>query len=164
MRATLLSFSGLLGVHPALAQTASTATGQAAKFADPATAVMLPGSGFSSMAQVTLALVLVLAVLFAAAWIMRNFKLLARPGQTAIEVLQGVNLGPKERAVLIKVHNRRLLLGVAPGCVNLLLELTDDGSAGTPVHDDAAQESPIATSGPGAPNFKALLKRGMGLS
>ena len=131
----------------------------AGKFADPATAVSLPSSGVSSMGQVTVALVIVLAVLFAAAWAMRQFKMFARPGQGSLEVLQGINLGPKERAVLIKVDGRRLLLGVAPGCVNLLLELQPD-SSGEPVsHDPNTPTTDI-----NAPSFKALLKRSMGLS
>jgi len=164
MRVALLPLFMLPVVSPALAQSLAATAGQATKFADPATAVTAPGSGFSSMAQVTVALVVVLAVLFVAAWAMRNFKLFTRSGQTAIEVLQGVNLGPKERAVMIKVHNRHLLLGVAPGCVNLLLELTaDEVAADQPPAVSSGQQAAVASE-LDTPNFKALLKRSMGLS
>ncbi len=142
--------------------TAGTALGQAvegaAKFADPGKAVSLPSSGASSMGQVTVALVIVLAVLFAAAWAMRQFKVFTRPGQGALEVVQGISLGPKERAVLIKVDGRRLLLGVAPGCVNLLVELPPDSSI------EPAASATTPTTDINAPTFKALLKRSMGLS
>ena len=37
-----------------------------------------------------------------------------------IQVLGGVSLGPRERAVLISVQGQRLLLGVAPGRVQTL--------------------------------------------
>lgn len=131
-----------------------------AKFADPGKAAALPSSGVSSMGQVTVALVIVLAVLFVAAWSMRRFKLFNRAGQGALEVVQGINLGPKERAVLIKIDNRRLLLGVAPGCVNLLVEL--------PAEKSSESATPAATDptppNPNTPDFKTLLKRSMGLS
>lgn len=150
MRLFLIASATLLAADSVCAQTA--------KFADPDTSAALPASGVSSMGQVTVALVIVLAVLFAAAWAMRQFKLFNRPGQGALEVVQGINLGPKERAVLIKINDRRLLLGVAPGCVNLLLELpAEDG--GTPA--GTVEPTP---SDPNTPNFKALLKRSMGLS
>jgi flagellar biosynthetic protein FliO len=139
---------------------AGSVCAQTAKFADPEKSTALPVSGVSSLGQVTVALVIVLAVLFAAAWAMRQFKLFNRPGQGALEVVQGINLGPKERAVLIKVNGRPLLLGVAPGCVNLLLELPADGDA----RADKGLTDPAPTSYPDTPNFKALLKRSMGLS
>jgi flagellar protein FliO/FliZ len=144
---------------------ATSASAQTAKFADPEKANALASSGVANMGQVTLALLIVLGVLFAAAWGMRRFKLFAQKGQTALAVVQGVNLGPKERAVLITVQGRKLLLGVAPGCVNLLLELPADST--TDVHDESASTSiaeaaPINTSP--APDFKTLLKRSMGLS
>jgi flagellar protein FliO/FliZ len=139
--------------------SAGSVCAQTAKFADPEKSAALPASGVSSMGQVTVALVIVLAVLFAAAWAMRQFKLFNRPGQGALDVVQGVNLGPKERAVLIRINDRRLLLGVAPGCVNLLLELPADGSDIQPTTTD-----PVSPIDPNTPNFKALLKRSMGLS
>jgi flagellar protein FliO/FliZ len=134
---------------------------QPVKFADPDKVTALPTSGVASMGQVTLALVIVLAVLFAAAWGMRRFKLFTGNGQTTLQVVQGINLGPKERAVLITVQGRKLLLGVAPGCVNLLLELPAD------VNDESITSTPTdVTPGnaPAAPDFKTLLKRSMGLS
>ena len=138
-------------VHAALADTA--------KFADPGKAAALPGSGVSSMGQVTVALFIVLAVLFAAAWAMRRFKMFTPRGKGSLEVVQGISVGPKERAVLIKMNERRLLLGVAPGCVNLLLELPPETPGG-----ESTTESVPAAPDVNAPNFKALLKRSMGLS
>ena len=128
----------------------------AGKFADPAAAAP-HASAVTNMGQVTVALVVVLAVLFAAAWLMRRFKLFNSAGQGAITVLQGVSLGPKERAVLISVQGQRLLLGVAPGCVNLLLQLPPDDTATVTAPTDT-------TAPPSTPDFKTLLKRSMGLS
>ncbi|EQD42713.1 Flagellar biosynthesis protein, FliO, partial [mine drainage metagenome] len=41
-----------------------------------------------------------------------------RPG--ALEILASMPLGAKERAVLVKVGDAQILLGVAPGQVNTL--------------------------------------------
>ena len=156
----LCAWTLVAGFHVATFNQALAQDTQTTKFADPAAAASLPASGVSSMGQVTVALVIVLAVLFAAAWAMRQFKLFNRPGQGALEVVQGINLGPKERAVLIKVNGRPLLLGVAPGCVNLLLELPADSITDA----DKVAGDPPPRIDPDTPNFKALLKRSMGLS
>jgi flagellar protein FliO/FliZ len=157
------SSTALLGALINVAGIASAAA-QTAKFADPEKANELASSGVANMGQVTLALLIVLGVLFAAAWGMRRFKVFTQKGQTALEVVQGISLGPKERAVLINVQGRKLLLGVAPGCVNLLLELpadaTPDGSGEVVTTTDAV--TPTDTNTP--PDFKTLLKRSMGLS
>jgi flagellar protein FliO/FliZ len=42
-----------------------------------------------------------------------------------IAILSGVSLGPRERAVLLRVGNTRLLVGVAPGRVQTLHVLDD---------------------------------------
>ncbi|MGD9843001.1 MAG: flagellar biosynthetic protein FliO [Steroidobacteraceae bacterium] len=146
----LFLICGLLTTTITLAQTE--------KFADPAIAVGLPESGASSMGKVTVALMVILMLLFAAAWMMRQFKLFGRSGQAEIEVMQGISLGHKERAVLIKVQNRRLLIGVAPGCVNLLMELSPDDAV-----ERCDKPSVIVPKDVNAPSFKTLLKRSMGI-
>jgi flagellar protein FliO/FliZ len=164
MRCLNFTMLAVLASDSAWAQTANLATNLSAKFADPAKGAALPSSGVSSMGQVTLALVIVLAVLFAAAWGMRRFNLFNRAGQTAMTVVQGINLGPKERAVLIDVQGRKLLLGVAPGCVNLLLELPADIATDPTGEADKVTTGETAPASNAAPDFKTLLKRNMGLS
>lgn len=159
MRIPFITMSALMLAAPAWAPVWA----QSGKFADPATAAPLSVSGVSSVSQVTVALVIVLAVLFVIAWGMRRAKLSGLFGhrsQTALELVQAINLGPKERAVLIKVQDRRLLLGVAPGCVNLLAELSSDNTVAEATDANTAQLPPDVN----APSFKALLKRSMGLS
>jgi flagellar protein FliO/FliZ len=165
MRCSYITLLGVLAAGSAWSQQDNVAINLAAKFADPDKAAALPTSSVASMGQVTLALVIVLAVLFAAAWGMRRFNLFNRTGQTALSVVQGINLGPKERAVLINVQGRKLLLGVAPGCVNLLLELPADltgDSTNASAQTTTGDAAPV--SNPATPDFKTLLKRSMGLS
>jgi flagellar protein FliO/FliZ len=152
----------VLTLFAAVVTPANPAMADAVKFADPGAASTAAVSAISSMGQVTVALVVVLGVLFAAAWAMRRFRLFNGANRGALQIEQGINLGPKERAVLLKVNGRRVLLGVAPGCVNLLLELPAESAAdesAAPTDQDKPSQADVA-----APSFKALLKRSMGLS
>ena len=129
-------------------------------FAAPA-ATAAPPDGLSSLGQVTIALLLVLAAVFAAAWMLRRLKLFAQRGGRHLEILGEIAVGAKERAVLLKVGDKRVLVGVAPGSVTALHvlnadELPDDaGSSGVSTDPNNA--------GTATPSFKALLRQGLGL-
>ena len=145
---TLLSVLTSLIALPVLA-----AEGTAAKpFAAPSVSTTLPSSNASSLGQVTLALLLVLAAVFAAAWFMRRLRTIGTAGQATIEVVSQVALGARERAVIVKVGATYLLLGVAPGRVNLLQQLPE-GSVPTPDKTAAA---------PTGPDFASLLRKSLG--
>jgi flagellar protein FliO/FliZ len=102
------------------------------------------------LGEVTLALILVLAAVFAVAWVVRRVRGFGNRVGNAIDVLAEIPLGPKERAVLLKVGQTQILLGVAPGRVNTLhvlgepLDLTKPAQA------------------PDVPSFRALLTRSLG--
>jgi flagellar protein FliO/FliZ len=104
------------------------------------------------LAQVTFALLLVLVAIFAAAWIARRMRGFNNRVGDAIDILADVPLGQKERAVLLKVGEQQILVGVAPGRVNTLHVL----------------EQPLDLKKPGAsptdsrPNFKQLMLRSLG--
>ena len=106
----------------------------------------------SGLASVTFALLAVLAAIFAVAWIARRIRGIGNRVGNAIDVLADIPLGPKERAVLLKVGTEQVLIGVAPGRVNALHVLRE------PV------EIPKATTAttPAAASFSALLKRSLG--
>jgi len=66
-------------------------------------------------------LIVVLGVLLGLAWLVKRY--LGTPGiggKSRVQVLGGVSLGPRERAVIVEVEGERLLLGVAQGNVRLL--------------------------------------------
>jgi flagellar protein FliO/FliZ len=108
---------------------------------------------------VTRSLGLVLAVIFGAAWVVRRSRVFGKPASGALDVVASLPLGQKERAVLIRVGDTQILLGVAPGRVSTLHVLT------TPV-----AMAPSASSDPQDPNalqrpsFKSLLMKGLGKS
>ncbi|MES9846660.1 MAG: flagellar biosynthetic protein FliO [Candidatus Sedimenticola sp. PURPLELP] len=88
--------------------------------------------------ETILGLVLVLGLIFAMAWAVRKFGRLPLQGKGEIEIEGGVSLGPRERAVLLKVGDTRLLVGVAPGRVQALHVL--GSSDETPVPDEPSPE------------------------
>ena len=103
-----------------IANAVHAAETAAQRFAAPAVASSLPSGGASGIGQVTFALLLVLAAVFGVAWMLKRLRVVTGAGANGIEVLSQVSLGAKERAVIIRVGNERLLLGVASGQVSLL--------------------------------------------
>jgi flagellar protein FliO/FliZ len=134
----------------------STASAAEKAFAAPHVADHVPASNAGSLAQVTLSLLVVLAAVFAAAWVVRRLRGVGKFGSNAIEIIADAPLGTKERAVLIQVGNQQLLLGVAPGQIRTLHVLPEPvvvNSAPRSADPNAAQR----------PDFKAILKRSLGL-
>jgi flagellar protein FliO/FliZ len=89
-------------------------------FAAPSVAETVPAPA-AGLTQVTLSLLLVLAAVFVAAWLVRRVRGLqrTRPGE-GLAVLGEIAVGPRERVVLVDVAGRRVLIGVAPGSVRAL--------------------------------------------
>jgi flagellar protein FliO/FliZ len=104
-----------------------------------------------SLAQVVLALALVLGAIVLFAWFMRRFV----PGQAGagglLKVIGGVMVGPKERVVVVEVGDTWLLLGVAASGVTLVHSMAKPASA-------AATDSASPTSR----NFSRLLGQAFG--
>lgn len=72
------------------------------------------------MFQVLFGLMLVLAAVAAAAWLLRRYSLGQNVMGGAVRVVGGVALGQRERLVVVEVGETWLLLGVAPGQVTAL--------------------------------------------
>jgi flagellar protein FliO/FliZ len=121
-------------------------------FAAPQAAAAPAAPGVGGLGQVTLALLLVLAAVFAVAWVVKRMRGFGNRLGTAIDVIADIPLGQKERAVLLKVGSAQILVGVAPGQVSTLYVLAE----------------PIEIAKPGAlitdprPNFKSILLRSLG--
>lgn len=91
-----------------------------------------------SLMQLLSGLILVVTLIFVLAWFVRRFTGL--PGQNrALKVVASVPLGTREKLVLVQAGGKQLLLGVAPGRVNLI-ESYDE-----PLIDQAAQGGEFAT-------------------
>jgi flagellar protein FliO/FliZ len=163
--AALVAFAGGVTNATALSATAGTTIATAATVADapaaPAaarpfaapqavTSPTAPTAG--GLAQVTFALLLVLVAIFAVAWVARRMRGFNNRVGDAIDVLADIPLGQKERAVLLKVGAKQILVGVAPGRVNTLHVL----------EEPLDLKKPTAGPSDSRPNFKQLMLRSLG--
>lgn len=126
-------------------------------FAVPQAAKGIGTSPAGGMASVMFALLLVLAAVFAAAWVMRRLRAGNAVTRGAMEVLADLPLGTKERAVLVRVGKDQLLLGVAPGRVNTLHVFAEGQGPVLPAQPNTTGAAPAT------PDFKAILRRSLGL-
>jgi flagellar protein FliO/FliZ len=130
-------------------------------FAAPAAEQAAPAGG---LVEVTLSLLLVLAAVFVAAWLMRRLRGVGRGGAGAIEILATVALGARERVVLIQVGREQLLLGVTANQVNTLHVLAENAHVGVDGENGAVRGQNALRGQRLAPgDFKAILKRSLGL-
>ncbi len=109
-------------------------------------------TGVGGLAQVTLALLLVLVAVFVVAWIVKRMRGFGNRVGNAVGVLADIPLGQKERAVLLKVGETQILVGVAPGRVNTLHVL--------PVPLELSK--PDAGPGDNRTTFKSIMMRSLG--
>jgi flagellar protein FliO/FliZ len=133
--------------------------GDAPLFAAPPAGHVAGPAASGSLSQVTIALAVVLAFVFVAAWAMRHLRKLNLSGNTQqIQIVAQVALGSKERAVLIRVNEMQVLVGVAPGRVTALHTFS------APVDPGIAQAEalPAVPASPSAPTFQTLLKKSLG--
>jgi flagellar protein FliO/FliZ len=129
----------------------------ASLFAAPAVHQAMPGQA-GSLVRVTVALIVVLAAVFAAAWFSRRMHGVGSSRSAALEVIAQLPLGPRERAVLIRVGAQQVLLGVASGNVRALHVLSADASP-LPVANEPAGTLQAALQ---RPTFKSMLLKSLG--
>jgi len=87
----------------------------------------------SSLAQLTLSLVAIVALIFAISWVLKRFRLAGPRGRGDIMVLDELAVGPRERIVLIRVGGSQVLVGVgASGVVGLTPLATPIALTGEP--------------------------------
>jgi flagellar protein FliO/FliZ len=154
--ATRRALSGLLTLSGASrALYAASATPFAAPVQQSAT-----GSA-GGLLRVILALIVVLAAVLAAAWLARRMRAFSGGGGSAsLEMLAQLPLGTRERAVLVRVGDCRVLIGVAPGNVRTLHVL---GPSALPLAEVPTADAATPANDPAArPTFKALLLRSLG--
>lgn len=76
--------------------------------------------------RLSLSLVLVILLIFAAAWLARRSGLLRNRGQaTTIEIIASQSLGGRNSIVVVEVEKKRLVLGITQHQINLLHSLPE---------------------------------------
>lgn len=104
--------SCLLALMLALAVTAAQAAGT-------------PPSATGSFLQMLLGLGVVLALLYGTLMLLRRLQQRQGVIPGGLKVISATSVGPRERVVLVKAGNKMLVLGVAPGRVNMLHTLEE---------------------------------------
>lgn len=79
-----------------------------------------PAFSWMSIVNMLFGLAIVVSLIYGLSWVLKKYSRLPGTNQVDMKILGGVSLGTRERAVLIQVEGHKILLGVAPGRVNLL--------------------------------------------
>jgi len=71
----------------------------------------------------TFGLVMVLGVILLLAWLFRRFAPYVSQGGSVARIVGGVNVGNRERVLVVEVADRWLVVGVAPGQITSIANL-----------------------------------------
>ena len=118
----VLTFSVLA---PALAWAAEPAaqSAPAQATAPQAAASQVANTGMSmggQQFQLLLGLLLVIALIFVLAWVMRRVQRVGPNSGQVIELISSRALGPRDRLMLVQVGQEQILLGITPGRITPL--------------------------------------------
>ncbi len=80
-------------------------------------AMAAPASPLSagSVAQLTISLLAIVALIFAASWALKRLKMAGPRGRGELGVIDQIVLGPRERVVLLRAGDSQVLIGIAAG-------------------------------------------------
>jgi len=79
--------------------------------------------------NMVMGLVVVISLILGLAWVLKKYGRLPNNNQANMKVLGGLSLGTREKAILIEVENKRLLVGVTPGHIQTLHVLDDSADS-----------------------------------
>jgi flagellar biosynthetic protein FliO len=120
---------------------------------------MPAGSSTGSLLQTLFALILVLAVLGALAWFLKRYGPKVGGGNANVRVVGSLNLGGRERIVVVEVGKEWIVVGASPGRINALATMPrQDGQNGDTANANAALARP-ANAAPAAHSFADWLKQ-----
>lgn len=93
-----------------------------------------PGiDGLAAFGKIVVAMVVILAVIFACAWLAKRLGAAGGAGGGHMRIVSGKALGNKEKIVIVEVNETWLVLGVTPTHISKLHEMpADDTPAQTP--------------------------------
>ncbi|BDT60579.1 hypothetical protein MasN3_40730 [Massilia varians] len=107
-----------------------------------------PATG--SLLQTILALLLVLGLLFGLAWFMKRFGPRVMGASANIKLVGALNIGGRERIMVVEVGNQWIVVGASPGQVNALATM--------PRQEGAEGQATLAQHTAGAGSFGDWLK------
>nr|WP_233196220.1 flagellar biosynthetic protein FliO [Trinickia soli] len=144
---------------PAAAAADMNAVNNAARIASGVGAgTAVPSVGVGAVLQTLVGLAVVVALVFACAWLARRFGLQPSARGQLVRTVGGVSLGGKERVAVVQIGDTWLVVGAAPGNVRLLhtMPAPQANEAGAPGGGDAdPAQGPLA--GTFGTRFRAAL-------
>ncbi|WP_151636378.1 flagellar biosynthetic protein FliO [Noviherbaspirillum aerium] len=126
---------------PAAAAAASVTAASAAS-----AAAVSPASA-GSLFQVLFGLAVVLALMVGGVWVLKRMGVAGTANSNVARVVGGVNVGNRERVLVIEVADQWIVVGVAPGRISALSSMPRQESA------------PTVETLPDNKNFAAWLKQ-----
>jgi flagellar protein FliO/FliZ len=79
----------------------------------------------TTVVQMVVGLIFVIAAIVVLGWFSRRAGMLVQGGNFPLRILGSVSVGAREKVVLIEVGDKQILIGVAPGRVNKIQELSE---------------------------------------
>jgi flagellar protein FliO/FliZ len=101
-----------------------------------------------SLAQLTLSLLAIVALIFAISWVLKRFKVALPRGSADMAIIDQVSIGPRERIALVRVGEHQVLVGIGAGGIVPLTPLSN------PISLRAA-----ASAAPFAERLREMMKR-----
>jgi flagellar protein FliO/FliZ len=123
----------------------------------PAPAPMPSGSATGSLLQTMFALIAVLLLLAALAWFLKRYGPKVSGGTANLRIVGALNLGGRERLLVVEVGDQWIVVGASPGRVNALATMPrQEHPNALPSGADGATLAPHQTP---ASNFADWLKQ-----
>lgn len=124
---TLHAEEGVAPIEPQSITESETASPLAAKKVQPP----VPNSATEvtsakHLLKTIFGLLVVIVVILALAWMVKRYGNFSVSGQGQLKLVAGLNVGQKERVVIVQVGETQLLLGVSPGRVEKLHEISTE--------------------------------------
>jgi flagellar biosynthetic protein FliO len=145
------------GAGPAPSATPDVAAPRPATPGVTVPSVTMPaGSSTGSLLQTLFALIVVLAVLGALAWFLKRYAPKVGGGNANMRVVGALNLGGRERIVVVEIGNEWIVVGASPGRINALATMPRQAG---PNDDDGGANAALAAHSPAAHSFADWLKQ-----
>ncbi|MDH3645511.1 MAG: flagellar biosynthetic protein FliO [Gammaproteobacteria bacterium] len=94
--------------------------------------------GTGSLISVFFSLAVVLGLIVLVGWVMKRMQRVQRGGSAMLEVVDVLPVGPKEKILLVRAGDQRLLIGITPGQLSNLGTLGPGADLGLELADPAA--------------------------
>jgi len=121
------------GAQDASAAAPAPVTATPARPPSTAPVTMPSGSASGSLLQTMFALLAVLAILAALAWFLKRYGPKMGGGTANLRIVGSLNLGGRERLLVVEVGEQWIVVGASPGRVNALATMPrQEGADGVP--------------------------------